>query len=330
MNPSEQKLSRMLIIAAFATVYLVWGSTYLAIRFAIETLPPFLMAGVRFLVAGSLFYALIRKRQPERLSAANWLSAVVVGGLMLFGGNGLVSRAEQTVPSGLAALMIATVPLWMVLLDWAFFGGQRPRATTVLGLLVGLAGVALLIGPAELSHERVNPFGAVALLAACVFWTIGSLYSRRANLPRSTHLSVAMQMLGGGAVLVVVGTLAGEWPRVDLSAVSAKSLLSLGYLIVFGSILALSAYTWLLRTCSAAHVATYAYVNPMIAVFLGYVFASEPLTPRTLAAAALIICAVGLMTLTRQPAPSKRPYAAKEQPEPAAYSACCIAEEQEA
>lgn len=286
----------ILVLAAFLTVYVVWGSTYLAIRFAIETLPPLLMAGVRFVVAGTVLYAVLRVCRFERPTLANWRAAAAVGALMLLGGNGLVCWAEQYVASGLAALLVATVPLWLVVFDWQFHGGSRPTTRVVVGLLAGLFGVLTLVGPGKLGGERINALGAGALLMACVLWAIGSLCSRRANLPRSAFVATAMEMCAGGVGLVVVGTIMGEWGRVDFGAISAKSLLALGYLSVFGSILALTAYTWLLRVSTPARVATYAYVNPVVAMTLGYALADEPLSPRVVTAASVILAAVVLIT----------------------------------
>jgi len=305
--PTRTTPPLLMVAGAFATVYLIWGSTYLAIRFAVETLPPFLMAGVRFLLAGILLYAVMRARDCSRPTLGNWKAAGVVGTLLLFGGNGLVCWAEQHVPSGLAALLIATVPLWMVLFDWLLHRGTKPTWRIVAGLVVGLIGVAILLGPSGLGGSDVHLYGALALLSACVFWSIGSLYSRKADLPNSPFLATAMEMLAGGAVLLLVGTLAGEWSRVDFDAISTKSILSLAYLCVFGSIFALTAYTWLLRVTTPAKVSTYAYVNPVVAMGLGYVLANEPLSPRVLVAATVILGAVVLITTTKQrqtPSPS--------------------------
>lgn len=294
---SRRATPLIFILAAFATVYVVWGSTYLAIRFAIETLPPFLMAGVRFVIAGLVLYALVRPRQSAAPTRANWVAAGIVGSLMLVGGNGLVCWAEQYIPSGLAALLIATVPAWMILLHWLFFAGPRPTRMMVLGLAGGLFGIYLLIGPGNFGGGAMNLAGSAGVLFACLFWCVGSLYSRQARLPRSAFLAAAMEMILGGAALLLVGTAAGEWPRVDLSGVSAKSLLALAYLVVLGSILALTAYVWLLTVVSPARVSTYAYVNPVIAVCLGALLANEPLTPRVLIAGAVIIGSVVVVTL---------------------------------
>lgn len=288
------------LVAAFAAVYLVWGSTYLAIRFAIETLPPFLMAGARFLAAGGVLYAVMRARGEPRPSPVHWRSAAVVGGLLLFLGNGGVVWAEQTVPSGVAALLVATLPLWMVLLEWARPGGERPTGRVVAGLVVGFAGLVLLVGPSELvGGQRVDPVGAGVVLFAALAWAAGSIYSRSAPLPSSPFLATGMEMLAGGALLVAAGAVTGELGALDPAGVSARSALALAYLVVFGSLVGFTAYIWLLRVSTPSRVSTYAYVNPVVAVLLGWALAGEPLSARVLGAAAVIIAAVVLITRSR-------------------------------
>ncbi len=299
-DPETSSPRLLLIVAAFAAIYIVWGSTYLAIRFAIETMPPFLMAGMRFLVAGTMMYAFLRMRGAQTPSRSNWRSAGLVGCLMLLGGNGLVCWAEQHVASGLAALLIATVPLWMVTLDFVFYRGPKPTTAIALGLIAGLVGIVVLIGPADIGGEPIHATGGVVLLLACVFWSVGSLHARRVALPKSTTMSAAIQMICAGIAFFVVGTFAGEWSAFDLSAVSVKSWLSLTYLVVFGSVMALTAYNFLLQNTSPKNVATYAYVNPVIAVVLGALFADEALSPRTLVAALIIIGSVVLITYSRR------------------------------
>jgi drug/metabolite transporter (DMT)-like permease len=289
------------VVAAFAAVYVVWGSTYLAILFAIETIPPFLMAGARFLVSGAALYAWTHSRGAPRPTRANWRAAAVVGAFLLVGGNGGVAWAEQRVPSGLAALLVATVPLWMVLLDWWRGGGARPAGRTWAGIAVGFVGLGILVGPAELlGGGAADPLGAGALVIASTLWAVGSVYSRRAALPESPFQATAMEMLAGGALLVLVGSATGEWGRLDPAAVSGRSLLALGYLIAFGSCVGFTAYIWLLRHVEVAKVSTYAYVNPVVAVFLGWLLAGEPVTARTLAAAAVIVVAVAFITSSRK------------------------------
>jgi drug/metabolite transporter (DMT)-like permease len=297
-----QKASAMKVALALATVYVIWGSTYLAIRFAIETLPPFWMAGVRFLVSGVLLYAWARWRGAARPSRVHWRSAALIGGLLLLGGNGGVVWAEQRVDSGLAALLVSTVPLWMVLFEWLRKGGTRPTLGVVAGLALGFAGLVMLVRPGS---GGIDPVGAIVLLLACVSWAWGSLRSRHVPLPESPLLATGMEMLAGGALLMVLGLLTGEAGRLDLAGASLKSALSLGYLIVFGA-LGFTAYIWLLRVTTPALVSTYAYVNPVVAVFLGWALAGEPLTGGMLAAAAVILTGVALITVFRnRPAPQE-------------------------
>ena len=285
------------IMAGLAVIYVVWGSTYFAIRIAIETLPPMTMAGLRWLIAGLPLYVLLRLRgEPIRPPRRQWLAAGVIGSLMLLGGNGLVCWAEQTVASGLAALIVGTVPLWIVLLEWLVFRGTRPTGRMLGGLILGLAGILILVGPRRLGGQPIHLPGGIALLLACAFWALGSLYSRRADLPRSTWLATAMEMILGGAVLLIVGLAVGEAGKLDLAAISLRSVLALGYLVVFGSVVALTTYLWLLQVCLPARVATYAYVNPVIAILLGTLFANEPLSPRVAVAAAVIVAAVVVIT----------------------------------
>lgn len=294
--PTRTDVPRSKIVAAFLAIYLVWGSTYLAIRFAIETIPPFLMAGARFVVAGTLLFTFARVRGAPRPTARHWRSTAVVGVLLLLGGNGGVVWAEQVVPSGLAALLVATVPLWMVLLEWGA-GGERPTGSVMAGVALGLLGVALLVGPSSFAGAgRVDPLGAAVLIGASLSWAAGSLYSRRASLPDVPLVGAGMHMVSGGAALLVAGILTGEGSRLAFAAISMRSALALGYLIVFGAIVGFTAYVWLLRTTSPARVATYAYVNPVIAVLLGWALAAEPLGMRVIGAAAMIVAAVALIT----------------------------------
>jgi drug/metabolite transporter (DMT)-like permease len=307
--------SRVAIATALGGIYLLWGSTYLAIRFAIETLPPLLMAGTRFLIAGSLLYGWVRLRGGPRPVARNWRSAAVVGGLLLLGGNGSVTLSERWVPSGLAALLIATVPLCMVLLEWLRPGGVRPRAGAIAGVLLGLGGVALLVGPAGTGGAAsVDRGGAALLIFASLSWSVGSIYSRSASLPSSPLLATAMEMLCGSALLLGLGLALGEGSQVHLASVTLRSGLALAHLIVFGSLVAFSCYVWLLRVSSPAVVSTYAFANPMVAVLLGWALAGERLDGRTWAATAIIVTAVALITLSRRsasPAPTT-PRAAAE------------------
>ncbi len=292
--------ARAEVVLAFTAIYVIWGSTYLAIRFAIETMPPLLMAAVRFLIAGSLLYAWVRARGTPAPRRDEWRATTIVGGLMLLGGNGAVVWAEQRVPSGVTALLVALVPLWMVLLEWWRRGGVRPDSRTVAGLALGLGGLALLVGPEQvLGGGHVDHAGAAVLALGSLSWAAGSLYSRHAHLPASPMLATAMEMLGGGVLLLLAAGARGEWAQADLAAISLRSALAAGYLVVFGSLVAFTAYIWLLRVTTPARVSTYAYVNPVVAMLLGWALAGEPLTPRTLVAAAIIIAAVGLITWSR-------------------------------
>jgi drug/metabolite transporter (DMT)-like permease len=291
--------SRARVATAFAAVYILWGSTYLAIHFAIQTLPPFLMAGARFLTAGSVLYLIIRLRGGAAPSLRHWRAAAIVGGMLLFIGNGGVVWSQQHVPSGVAALLVAIVPCWMVLIEWLRPGGSRPAVPVVAGLALGTAGIAILIGPDALGGGRVNLWGAGALMIASLSWATGSIYSRGAALPASPMLATAMQMLAGGVCLTLFGLAVGEGARMNLGAASLPSVLGLLYLIVFGSLIGYTAYIWLLQVSTPAKVATYAYVNPVVAVLLGWLVAGEALTGRMVLAAAVIVSGVALITLAR-------------------------------
>src|SRR5574341_706776 len=293
----SQHKARLLV--AFAAVYIIWGSTYLAIRWAIETMPTFLIAAVRFLVAGAVLYLWGRWRGAPKPTLTNWRDATIIGGLLLLGGNGGVVWAEQYVASGLAALLVATEPLWVILLDWARPGGTRPTGGEILGLVLGFGGVVLLIGPTNVGGTHVDPVGALALIGATLSWAVGSLYSRGARLPRAPLLTTGMNMLAGGTLLLLVGTLSGQWAAVSVTAISLKSLLSLLYLIAFGAIIGFTAYLWILREATLATASTYAYVNPVVAVFLGWALAGEAITPRIVTAAAVIVGSVVIITLAR-------------------------------
>lgn len=299
---------RWLIPLAFAAIYLIWGSTYLAIRYAVETLPPFLMAGARFTLAGVLLYAWARWRGAQRPTAAQWRSSAIMGGLLLLGGNGLVSWAELRVSSGLAALLVSTIPLFVVILEWigprAIRVGAPSRLVT-LGVVAGLAGIAILVGPGELLGDRVDPIGAAVLVCAALSWSIGSAFSRKLDQHASPTASTAMQMLTGGGLLLLAGAGLGEIPRLEPAAISTTSLVALGYLIVFGSLVAFTAYVFLLAKVEVAKVATYAYVNPVVALLLGWAVAGEALSPRTLIASTIILGAVVLIT-TRKRAPKSK------------------------
>ena len=296
------------VVAAFAAIYVIWGSTYLAIRFAVETMPPFSMGALRFLVAGGVVYAAARTRAP-RPTPRHWFSAAIAGALLLGGGNGGVVWAVQWVPSGLAALIVATVPLWMVLLDWLFGTGRRPTGALLMGLLWGLFGVGLLVSSNHVgAQSREGLLGGLALCFASLSWAAGSIYVKEARLPDSPWLATGMEMLAGGVVLALIAAVAGEGVRFHPSDFSLKSILALVYLIVFGALIAFTAYIWLLGVTTPARVSTYAYVNPAVAVILGWLLAEERLDARAALAMIIILSAVVVVSMKggfTRPAPDR-------------------------
>lgn len=296
-RPAGSDPPTAMVVAAFAAVYVVWGSTYLAIRFAIETLPPFAMASVRFLVGGSLLYAVVRPR-AGRPTRTQWRSAAIIGVLLLGCGNGGVVWAQQWVPSGLAALLVASVPIWMVFIDWLFGGGPRPNRSLLVGLVLGLFGVGLLVSSEQIgAGSRESFLGGLALLFASFAWASGSIYSRSADLPSSPFLTTAMQMLAGSVALALMSVVSGEATGWSAGTLSLKSVLALAYLIVFGALVGYSAYIWLLRVSTPARASTYAYVNPVVAVFLGWLFADEQLDARAAIAMVVILVSVVVVTI---------------------------------
>jgi drug/metabolite transporter (DMT)-like permease len=291
-----------LVLVAFAAVYVVWGSTYLAIRVGLESFPPFILAGLRHLTAGLVLYPFVRWRTGARPTAANWRAALITGFLLLFVGNGGVSWAEQSVPSGTTALLVATVSLWLVIVDWLRPGGVQPVPKVVIGLLMGFAGMVLLVGPSHLGgSERVDPRGAAVLVIASFAWACGSLYSKHGEMPSSPMLGVAMQSFTGGIILLLAGMIMGEFHAFHFTAISLRSWIALGYLIVFGSGIGLSAYIYILHKSTPARVGTYAFVNPVVALFLGWLIAGEAITLRTVLAAAVILTAVILVITAPHP-----------------------------
>ncbi len=290
---------------AFLAVYLIWGSTYLAIRFVIESLPPFFMAGTRFVAAGFVLYFLARVRGASREAKNDWVRAFVIGGLMLLGGHGAVVWAEQWVPSGLASLLVATVPLWMVFLDW-FSGGAKPSVRIAVGVFLGFAGVVFLVGGVEsLGASNVDFIGVGVVVFGAFLWANGSLYSRSARLPSSQLLATAMEMIAGGLLLLTASLVAGEWTKIKLDQVSFRSMFSWVYLVIFGSLVAFTCYIWLLKMTTPARVSTYAYVNPIVAMFLGWALANEPITIRNVLATVVILTSVIITTYQTQKESSK-------------------------
>ena len=287
---------------ALLALYIVWGSTYLAIRFAVETLPPFMHAALRFLISGAILYAWRRMAGDPAPTAGNWKSTAIVGTALLLGGNGLVAWAEQSVPSGIAALMISTSPFWLVLFESLRAGGSKPTWQGILGLVIGFGGVFILIGPAEITggEGSFDTFGVILLLLAPLFWSMGSIYARGADMPKSTLLSTGMQMLTGAVALCIVSVFKGEFSGFSLGDVSARSWWGLIYLITFGSLVGFVSYGWLLHNAPLSLTSTYAYVNPVVAVILGWLLAGEELNARIAIASAIIIGSVVLINGARQ------------------------------
>ena len=291
-----------LIWAGLLILYVVWGSTYLGIRVAVDTIPPFIMAGTRFALAGlvMLGFAVIRARGAIALpTRREWRDSFVVGGLLVGGGMGMVALGEETVPSGIAALLIAMLPLWIAVLGRIFLGERLPMAA-VVGIAVGLVGVGILVGPSASPAESFNPFGILALIISPISWASGSLFSSyRAKLPSDPLVATSAQMLVGGVVLAVMAGVHGEYGSFRPEAISTDSLAAFAYLVLVGSLIAFTAYVWLLRVAPLPLIATYAYVNPVVAVALGALVLQEPITPRTLVAGAVIVFAVALIITSR-------------------------------
>jgi drug/metabolite transporter (DMT)-like permease len=296
--PRATAAPRTMVLVAFAAVYVLWGSTYFFIRIGVETIPPFVMAGIRHLAVGLIFYPLFRYQSKEKPTPAQWRTTIITGLLLLLCGNGALSWAETRVPSGIASLLVASVSLWMVILDWLRPGGVRPGARVLGGFVLGFGGIALLVGPSHLGgSERVNPLGAIILVLGSLAWAAGSIYSRHHPVPHSPLLGVAMQSLAGGAGLWIVAAATGELHQFHPAQVTLRSWLAVLYLFSFGSALGFSAYIYILKHSTASRVATYAFVNPVVALFLGWSLGGEPLTLRTFLASGTILAAVLLVIL---------------------------------
>ena len=294
--------SRVLIVLAFAAIYVIWGSTYLAIRLAIETLPPFLKEGARFTTAGAILLAwAVFNGEKLRPALSQWPKAFIIGGLLLLCGNGGVTWAEKYIASSLAALLVATEPFWVVIMNWRLTH-RRPNAKVLLGVLIGLAGVSLLVsdGLSQGAHgpqgSRLSLIGTVVVLLSSFAWATGSVYSNRNPIRAVTAMASGMQMLAGGSLLLLLALVAGDFKRLNLDNASWVSISAFAYLTLFGSLVSFTAYSWLLNNVTPARAATYAYVNPVVAVFLGWLIASEPLTPKMMLAAAIVVGSVVLIT----------------------------------
>lgn len=292
------------LVLAFASVYIIWGSTYLGIKYAIETIPSFMMAAVRFLTAGAILYTVGRiSPSYERPTREQWKTSFIMGALLLGIGNGGVVVAEHYLSSSLTALLIATNPFWIVLITWLFMGHRRPGIKVVAGLAAGFAGVMMLILGRGASTDAGGSqyFGVLMIMLATIGWAIGSLYGRGAPTAKNTFLAAGMQMLAGGLILLVMSLVLGEFSKFDPAQVSRNSLIALAYLILIGAVVAYTAYSWLIKNASPAAVSTYAYVNPAIAVVLGWAIAGESLTTTMLFGAAAIVGSVVLITGKKAP-----------------------------
>jgi drug/metabolite transporter (DMT)-like permease len=302
-GPAHPAASQGLIWLALGSIYVIWGSTYLAIRVAVRTIPPFLMGSIRFVIAGGVLYLwAVRRgeREADRPTRQQWRAATIIGTLLLLGGNGGVAWAEQHVDSGIVAIVVALVPIWLALMDRVIYG-QRLSRWAVMGLILGFGGLILLVGGP--GGEHLNVAGMVVALIATLSWAAGSLYARRAPLPRRALVGTGMEMLAGGVVMGLAALVTGEVWSFHPSAASGESLWGLAYLVVFGSWVGFVAYVWLLRAAPTSLVSTYAYVNPVIAVFLGWALLDEALSGRTLVAAAVILAGVALIISARRVPP---------------------------
>jgi drug/metabolite transporter (DMT)-like permease len=290
------------LVLAFAIIYFVWGSTYLAMRYAIETLPGFLMASTRFLLAGGVLFAWAWRQGYRPIGRHPWRAAFITGFLLLLIGNGTVVMAVSFVPSGLTALLISTTPLWVALLEWARPGGKHPGGQITTGLLMGFLGIVMLIGVGDLSSGTVDMIGAGTLALSSISWAAGSVYSRNKEISNSPFMTSGMQMLAGGALLSIAGVLNGDVQRLTFGRPSIQSVLAFLYLTVFGSIIAFTAYSWLVKATSPSRAITSSYVNPVVAVLLGWGLRDEPLTYRMMLAMVTIILGVAVISTAKKPA----------------------------
>ena len=304
---SSNASSRTVLLLSFAAIYLIWGSTYLAIRVAVETLPPFTMAGVRFIVAGAILYGWLAVQGRARATARQWLDNLVVGALLLVGGNGVVVWAEQAIPSGITTLIISISPLFMVMIDWMLPKGTRPSLPTLIGLALGFAGLVLLIGGGISEGQSIDLWRCAGLMVACVSWSVGSLYSRYTKNPAEPLTAATLQMLAGGALMFLIGLGRQELVGFSSALLTPRSILAWSYLVIAGSLIAFPAYVYLLKHTTPARISTYAYVNPVVAVFLGWLILREPVSTRTLIASAIIVVAVAIITTQKSKAAKNKP-----------------------
>ena len=296
---TKHNSGKLKLVIAFTTLYLVWGSTYLAIRIALETLPPFLMAGLRYVIASASLALFVPKKGWEKVTATHWKSAFIVGGFLFLGGNGGVVWSEQYVPSGITALIVATVPIWTVILEWRWMRKKRPDTLTLSGIILGFLGLWFLVSPSLTHHAPIPLIGIVVLLCASLSWAIGSIMTRRVKLPSSWVLASAMEMAAGGVWLFFLSFVSHDWQKIHSSIISFRSVAAVIYLVIFGALIGFTAYKYVLKNTSPTLSATYAYVNPVIAIFLGSAFAGEPLTMRVIFGAFIILAGVFLITISK-------------------------------
>lgn len=304
MNAVDRKPSPSAFILAFAAIYIIWGSTYLGIRVAVETIPPFAMAAVRFFIAGLVLLIVLWMRGAVMPTRKQWRDSLVVGTCLLLGGNGLLAWAEQYIPSGIAALVIGVQPVFMVMTEWSWRGGQRPAPAVFVGMVLGFLGVAYLAAPWETaSASSLNLPALLAILFGCLSWAFGSIYSRHAKPSAAPMVGAAAQMLAGSLSLGLVAAWRGEFSAVHPASISAASWWAFVYLIAVGSWIGYSTFVWLLKHSTPARVSTYAYVNPIVAMFLGWLILHEPISPRTSLSAVAIVAAVVIVTTQKNRKP---------------------------
>jgi drug/metabolite transporter (DMT)-like permease len=306
MSPELAAHGKLRVILAFAAIYVIWGSTYLGIVFALESFPPFVMAALRMLLAGGALYLWARSQGEPNPRRSHWKWAFLLGGLFFLIGNGTVVWVEQEMSSGIVALIVAMVSVWTALLEWLRPGGARPSNGVIAGIVLGFLGVAILVMPADGVETEVRLVPALMLVGSTLGWALASVLSRTAEMPKSTAMTSAIEMLGGGLLLTVAAFATGEWARFDLFAVTPKAGGAFLYLVLFGSLLAFSCFAWLLKVTTPNKVATSGYVNPMVAVFLGWAFAGEVLTGRTIVASLVIVASVVLIVTGKELAPKAR------------------------
>lgn len=297
-NTNQERGSELVLWLAFGAVYILWGSTYLALHFVLETMPPFLMAAFRFMIAGSIMLAFAKFSKQAWPTKEEFKNACIVGFLLLVVGNGGVVWAQQYIPSGVTALIVTIEPVWVVLLLWMKSNNQKPTPIFWLGILLGASGMFILVGASAFSHlEQLNPWGVLALLISSISWAVGSIYALSTKLPSSSSMSTGFQMLAAGICMLIIGSSSGEWINLELSEISTNSILGFLYLIIFGSLLGFTSYSYIVKKANPTNVSTYAYVNPIIAVFLGWYFGNERVESHTLVAAAFLISAVVLIIM---------------------------------